>query len=142
MMKKMFILLVLILAFTGCTNATTEENDLKIEGVTTGIGSVDKSSFDKQKLTYEFTIGNRRSLIEDNSIKVVLTEWTKERLIEDKITQVRFNEESVLVKGYVIFDSKDLSKEDIMQQQSLIAGLKVMTKNGEEVFIKNDIHTE
>jgi hypothetical protein len=142
MMKKMFILLVLILAFTGCTNATTEENDLKIEGATTGIGSVDKSSFDKQKLTYEFTIGNRRNLIEDNSIKIVLTEWTKERLIEDKISQIRFNEESVLVKGYVIFDSKDLSKEDIMQQQPLITGLKVMTKNGEEVIIKNEIHTE
>jgi hypothetical protein len=146
-MKKLIMVLILFLVIVGCSNDKSSDgkNDLVIVNSMTSIGALEENnqSFDKQKLTYKFTISNKAELkIEESSIELVLIEWTKERLIEDKISEINFNEDNMIVKGYVIFDSKESSKEDIVENQPLIDGFKVKTQSGDEIIIKHEVHKE
>jgi hypothetical protein len=137
--KKIFVLLLTLLLFAGCSNTTPEKEEnkgLRIIGAMTSMGGVD-GTFDKQKLIYEFTISNKENLeVIEESIEIVLTNWTNEKLIENEVTERRFNEDNIIVKGYVIFDSKDLTKQDIVENEPFIDGVKISTKNDEEIFIK------
>ena len=126
--------------FAGCSNITAknEENtDLRIAGTSTSIGGVGET-IDKQKLNYEVTIINKENIsIIDDSIEIVLTDWINEKLIEQEITEKRFDEDKIIVKGYVIFDSKDLTKKDIIENEPFINGIKIRTKNEKELLIKH-----
>lgn len=62
----------------------------------------------------------------------------KENQIENKITEIIFDNESILIRGYVIFDAKGLSKKEIVNNQPFIKGVDLVTKEGEEIFIKSD----
>ncbi|WP_071395106.1 hypothetical protein [Bacillus tuaregi] len=44
----------------------------------------------------------------EDSIEIVLSDWTNEKLIKNKIAEKICNEGSIIVKGYLIFNSKDL----------------------------------
>ncbi|MDQ0232610.1 hypothetical protein [Metabacillus malikii] len=139
-MNKLLMMLVMLILFTGCSNMTTknEENtDLLISDALTSIGGVNES-FDRQKLSYEITIINKGNVpIIDDSIKVILTEWINEKLIEHEITEKRFNEDNIIVKGYVVFDSKGLTKNDIVENKSYINGINIETMNGKEILIEH-----
>ncbi|MEO4052452.1 hypothetical protein [Solibacillus sp. CAU 1738] len=139
-MKKILMLLVTLFLFAGCSNLTAknEENtDLRIADISTSIGGVGET-FEKQKLNYEITIINKKNIsIIDDSIETVLIDWINEKLIEQEITEKRFDEDKIIVKGYVIFESKDLTKKDIIENEPFINGIKIRTKNDEEVLIKH-----
>lgn len=139
-LNKLLMMLVMLILFTGCSNMTTknEENtDLLISDALTSIGGVNES-FDRQKLSYEITIINKGNVpIIDDSIKVILTEWINEKLIEHEITEKRFNEDNIIVKGYVVFDSKGLTKNDIVANKSYINGINIETMNGKEILIEH-----
>lgn len=58
--------------------------------------------------------------------------------IVNEIKEIRFNEENIIVKGYVIFDTEDMSKREIEEKEPFIDGIKVRTENeNQEIFIKN-----
>ncbi|MDQ0232703.1 hypothetical protein [Metabacillus malikii] len=139
-MNKLLMMLVMLILFTGCSNMTTknEENtDLLISDALTSISGVNES-FDRQNLSYEITIINKGNVpIIDDSIKVILTEWINEKLIEHEITEKRFNEDNIIVKGYVVFDSKGLTKNDIVENKSYINGINIETMNGKEILIEH-----
>jgi len=140
-MKKILVLLLTLIIFTGCSNTTSkkeENNILQITAAMTSIGAVDEA-FDKQKLSYEFTISNKGNLpIFEESIKIILTDWINEKQIVNKIEETRFNEENIIVKGYVIFNTKDMSKREIEEKEPFIEGIKIRTESDdEEIFIKN-----
>ena len=139
-LKKILTLLALLFLTAGCSNitSTNEENTgLRIAGTSTSIGGVGES-FDKQKLNYEVTIINKENIsIIDDSIEIDLTDWINEKLIEQEITEKRFDEDKIIVIGYVIFDSKDLTKKEIIENEPFINGIKVRTNNDEEVLIKH-----
>ncbi|WP_035209902.1 hypothetical protein, partial [Mesobacillus boroniphilus] len=136
------LLLLIIFVVAGCSNTSAdkeEDPDFNIIDAMTSIGAVDET-FDKQKLQYEFTIDKGKSTIKEDSIQVVLTDWTKDKLIENKITEKRFNEDNIVVKGYVIFESKELTKKNITENQPLIEGIKVNNESDEEIFIKREFN--
>lgn len=60
------------------------------------------------------------------------------KVIENKTTEKNFNEDKIIVKGYIILDSKDLTKKDIVKNEPFINGIKIRTKNEEEILIKYD----
>lgn len=138
--KKIFgLLLLMVFTIVGCSNTTTEKEkdiDFQIVDAMTSIGGIDET-FDKQKLNYEFTIDKGNSLVKEDSIEIVLTDWTNEKLIKSEITEKRFNEDSIVVKGYVIFDSKDLTKKDIVDNEPLIDGIKATTESNKEIYIQH-----
>jgi len=136
-MKKNFILLALIIfIISGCSDASIEEvsKGLDISNYQTSIGAADDShTFDKQKFSYDITISNQEKIeIKRDSVEIVLTDWIKEKQLENKITDLTFNSESIIMKGYVIFDTKGLNKKEIVGHQPFIDGISVETNDGEK----------
>ncbi|WP_313798950.1 hypothetical protein [Cytobacillus sp.] len=137
-MNKILVPLMTLYLLTGCSNITAKNNDLQIADALISIGEV-SGTFDKQKINYEFTISGKGNVsIIDNSIEFVLTDWTNEKLIEHKTIEKSFHEDKILVKGYVIFDSKDLTKKDIIKNEPFINGVKIRNKNEEVILFKYD----
>lgn len=140
-MKKIFVLLLTLFIFTGCSNTIVEneENeDLQITDAMASIGGVDET-LDKQKLSYEMTISNKGELpVVEESIEIFFTDWINERLIENEIKEKKFDEDNIMVKGFVIFDTMDLSKNDILENEPFIDGIKISTESDEEIFIRSN----
>jgi len=143
-LKKVFILLALILlVISGCSNLKKEDDDknkgFDIGGIQSGIGSIDDTNtFDKQKFSYEITISNKeKTEVKRESIEVVLTEWIEQKQMENKIIELTFDAESIVIKGYVIFDAKGLTKNEIVNHEPFIDGVSIVTETGEKIPIKS-----
>ena len=142
-MKKFFMLLVLIvLSIVGYSYLKTEDvtnKGLQISNMQLGIGSVGNTdTFDQQKLRYDITISNaEKTELKKDSVEIVLSDWIKRQQQENKITEITFDNESVIIKGYVIFDTKGLSKEQIISHEPFLDGVNVVTDAGEKIFIKS-----
>ena len=142
-MKKFFMLLVLIvLSIVGYSYLKTEDvtnKGLQISNMQLGIGSVGNTdTFDQQKLRYDITISNaEKTELKKDSVEIVLSDWIKRQQQENKITEITFDNESVIIKGYVIFDTKGLSKEQIISHDPFLDGVNVVTDAGEKIFIKS-----
>ncbi|HWO77400.1 MAG TPA: hypothetical protein VNM69_16160 [Bacillus sp. (in: firmicutes)] len=139
-MKKLFMLVLTLFYLAGCANITYEEienADLFIDNALISIGDVDKT-FDKQKIKYSFLINNKGYIeVNEDSIGIVLTDWINDNLIESKITSASINEGYIIVRGYVIFGTKDLTKKEISLKEPFISGIKIRTKNGKEILINH-----
>ncbi|MBS4174504.1 hypothetical protein [Bacillus sp. FJAT-49736] len=138
-MKKACVLLVTLLLLASCSSAKTEKEqnaDLRIVDAVISIGGVNNSN-DKQKLNYAFTISNEgKLLLQKDSIQIMLNNWTRKKSIENKITEKNCRRDSISIKGYVIFSSKDVQKEEIAINEPLITGIKMKKENGKEVIVK------
>jgi hypothetical protein len=145
-MSKIIVFLGIILfTVSGCSNLTTEDiesEDLKISNMQSGIGAIDDTeTFDKQKFSYDITLSNKdKTEIKSESINIVFTEWIKQNQLENKVTDIVFDTESIIIKGYVNFDTKGLSKKEIISQQPFIDGVSVETDAGDKIFIKSQFH--
>lgn len=145
-MNKNFILLALILlVISGCSNSKTEvdkNKGLEFIGFQSGIGAADNTNtFDKQKLQYDITISNKKKMkFKKESIEMVLTDWIKQNQMDNKITKITFDNENIIIKGYVSFDATGLTKEDIVKNEPFIDGVNIVTDDGEKIFLKQQFH--
>lgn len=134
----------MILIASGCSSSKTDENDenkgLAISNFQNGIGGEgDTASFDKQKFSYEFIISNEdKTEIKSDSIEIELTHWIKQNQIENELTEVTFEPATVVIKGFIISDTKGLSKREILNQEPFIDSIIVVTGAGEKIVLKND----
>lgn len=145
-MKKIILFLgIILLTISGCSNSTTEDVEnkgLEISNMQSGIGAMDDTNtFDKQKFSYDITISNKEKMeLKEESIEIVFTDWIKQNQIEDKITEITFDTESIIIKGYVTFNTKGLNKQEIVNHQPFIDGVKVVTEAEEEIFLQSQFH--
>jgi len=78
--------------------------------------------------------------VKEESIEIVLTDWIKQNQIEDKITEITFDTENIIIKGYVTFNTKGINKKEIVNNQPFTDGVKVVTEAEEEIFLKSQFH--
>ena len=139
-MKKFMVLIsVVLLIVTGCTTTYQPNTDsnagMELGTVATGMGSTD-GTFNKQKLTYDITINNPNKLkIKEKLPKPVLTKWTKQNVLEKKVTKRTFNDKSFEVKGYIIIHTQDMGKKDINKKSPFIKGVEVVDHSGKKHFV-------
>ena len=136
------LLALIVLSIVGYSYLKTEDvtnKGLQISNMQLGIGSVGNTdTFDQQKLRYDITISNaEKTELKKDSVEIVLSDWIKRQQQENKITEITFDNESVIIKGYVIFDTKGLSKEQIISHEPFLDGVNVVTDAGEKIFIKS-----
>ncbi|AYC30092.1 hypothetical protein [Paenisporosarcina cavernae] len=142
-MKKIIVLLgVIVLTLSACSNTGTEEEKnkrLEITNMQLGIGAIDNTDqLEIQKFSYDLTISNEEKLaLNEESIEIVLTDWMMQHTLEDKMTEKNFESESIHIKGYVTFNTKGLSKKEIIDHSPFIEGVKMVNKAGEEIFLKS-----
>ena len=141
MKKTLMLALLTLFVISGCSSFVTEDEKnegLEFSNYHYGIGSIDKTdTFDKQKFQYDITISNKhKTKIKKESIEIVLTDWINEKQTDKKITEMNFDNDNLIIKGYVIFDTKGLTKEQIVSHEPFINGVKVVTDLGMEIIIK------
>ena len=136
------LLVLIVLSIVGYSYLKTEDvtnKGLQISNMQLGIGTVGNTdTFDQQKLRYDITISNaEKTELKKDSVEIVLSDWIKRQQLENKITEITFNNESVIIKGYIIFNTKGLDKEQIISHDPFIYGVNVVTDAGEKIFIKS-----
>ena len=141
MKKTLMLALLTLFVISGCSSSETEDDKnkgLEFSNYQYGIGSIDNTdTFDKQKLQYDITISNKeKTKLKKESVEIVLTDWINEKQTDNKITEINFNNDNINIKGYVIFDTKGLTKEQIISNEPFIKGVKVVTDLGMEILIK------
>ena len=141
MKKTLMIALLTLFIISGCSSSVPEDDKnkgLEFSNYQYGIGSIDETdSLDKQKFKYDITISNKhKTKIKKESIEIVLTDWINEKKTDNKITKINFDNDKLIIKGYVIFDTKGLTKEQIVSHEPFINGVKVVTDLGMEIIIK------
>ena len=141
-MRGIFILALLtLLVISDCSKFKIEgdqNKELEFSDYKYGIGSVDNTNtFDEQKLRYDITIRNtEKTKFKKDSIELVITDWINEKQTDNKITEINFDNDNIIIKGYVIFETKGLTKEQILSHEPFIKGIKVVTDLGMEILIK------
>lgn len=133
--------LLILFVISGCSSSETEDyknKGFEFSNYQYGIGSTDNTdTFDNQKLQYDVTISNKqKTKLKKESIEIVLTDWINQKQTDNKITEINFNNDNINIKGYVIFDTKGLTKEQILSHEPFINGVKVVTDLGMEILIK------
>lgn len=128
------VLMVILLLVTACTEKEPLNRvGIEIAGINSSIGVVgDKvDDFETQSFQYTITLSNNEATdIKIVSISPILSEEFLERVItEDTTIQVNktiFKENYLNVSGEIIFDAKGLSKEQIIDLEPFINGIKII----------------
>ncbi|MCG7343705.1 hypothetical protein MHZ92_06145 [Sporosarcina sp. ACRSL] len=138
-MKQIFGILILflciVIAYSNFNKTSGRESKevLQLSNRMLTIGEF--GSMDEQKLSYEFSISNKGGkIVQEDSIDIVMSEWLAERKLEDKMTEKTIHVGSIDIKGYIIFDAHNLTKQDIANKR-LIDGIKMKDNNDEEIMI-------
>ncbi|MFD1739612.1 hypothetical protein ACFSCX_24315 [Bacillus salitolerans] len=146
-MKRIFILLcgLFLVAVTvaGCSNVAktsdkTENTGFQMASSTVSIGAVEETKTDIQKLSYEFVMTNdKHKAIQENSVEIMQTDWLKDLIIDQQITEITIHMDDLVIKGYIIFDTKGLTKEEIVSNEPFLEGVKFSTVDGAEHVINH-----
>ncbi len=144
-MKKLTLLLVVLLmvSLTGCysqgENRTMKEG-IKIIGMVSSLGAVkgEEDNFERQSYRYSVTIQNYdKSDYNIISIQPVLGSDFLKR-VENKENKVIVNgtlpsEQSLTIDGEIIFETKGLSKEEIIGMEPFIEKFNILEERVLEV---------
>lgn len=127
-----------LLLLAGCNiNASSNDseknqNGLQVSDMSTALGAVG-DSLDKTKFSYTITIYNK----EDENIYIscvepILGKDVKDRLISSDlkvdVEKTVSTNGSVEIKGEIIFDTKNMTKQQIMELEPFITGIKVSSE--------------
>ncbi len=128
----------LSLLMTGCSifDCRTEKDSksgLQIYSITTSIGAIDNNNFDIQRFSYSIYLTNEDS--EKQYVKwiePVLGDSFAKRVTNQDL-KVNINKpieanENIEIEGELIFDSGDLSKQDIVDLEPYITDIKIVSE--------------
>lgn len=128
-----FVLILL----TGCNlsdsaNNSIKQNGLQVSDMLTALGAVG-DSLDKTKFSYTITIYNKED--EDiyiSQVEPILGKDAKDRLISSDlkvdVEKTVSANESIEIKGEIILDTKEISKQQIVELEPFITGIKVLSE--------------
>ncbi|TYP47666.1 hypothetical protein [Thermosediminibacter litoriperuensis] len=136
--KKILVLLCAIISvlvlLAGCSanGSGKSQNGLQITDMSTALGAVG-DSLDKTKFSYTMTVYNK-----DNEdvyitwVEPILGENVRKRLISSElkvdVEQTVSANESIEIKGEIILDTKGMSKQQVMELEPFITGIKVSSE--------------
>ncbi|KUG02877.1 hypothetical protein ASZ90_019743 [hydrocarbon metagenome] len=124
----------LLLVFTpGCTQVQQSSKGLQICSMTSAIGAVEEDTIDQQRISYAINIRNdsdQQTYI--SFVEPLLAAGINGRLLSGD-TRVEVKKKvaahgSLDIKGEFIFDSKNLSKQDIIAMEPIITGYRIGTE--------------
>jgi hypothetical protein len=140
MLKKSIISIIVsilftFIFFTGCGTKTQiqTKGGLKISGWSSGLGSVNGTDLDKSKFSYSINLTNENeSIIFIKSVQPSVDGKIINKIInKDIIVTVNKDikpNETIQVSGEIIFDTKGLTKSDIVKLEPFITDIKVLTE--------------
>lgn len=139
-MKKIYIIIVLmlILSLFGCSQKNNDSlKDFIISG-SSSIGATidDLDNFDEQKYSFSYSITSQTGkLNEVDDIIPVIGENYIDRIITNEPLKIEHKEDDIEIQGNVVFNSKGLTKEQIVEFGQVIPTFKIITKDNIEYTI-------
>jgi len=133
------VLLMISLSAIGCTSLGLEKdqaNDktgLQIYSMSTGLGAVSSENTDQHRLTYTINLTNE----DDNEayiqwIEPILGVGIKDKILTEDLKVVVEksipSKGSIEINGVVVFNTKGLSKQEIVELEPFITGIKVVSE--------------
>lgn len=106
---------------------------LKVNGWSSGLGSISETDLDKTKFSYSINLTNENGkIIFIKSIQPLVNETIKSKVLSKEIVvnvdkEIKPNE-AIEIKGEIIFDTKGLTKSDIVKFEPFITDIKVSTE--------------
>lgn len=133
---KGFIFIVLLAFLLGGCSAdtqTSEPMEVSLHEMTFSMEGDEELGH--QLMTYDITLTHSKGLaINVDSIEPLIAGWIEERMLEHEIVELEKLEGTDLrIKGKVIFDSNELSKEEMMElasQDESVQGILFQTVAG------------
>jgi hypothetical protein len=136
-------ILCFFVLFVGYNSTKAQINikgGLKINGWSSGLGSVNETDLDKTKFSYSINLTNENEKnIFIKSIQPLVNEGIKNKIISNEMAvdvnkDIRPNE-TIQINGEIIVDTKGLTKSDIVKLEPFITDIKVSTD--ETIRLKN-----
>jgi hypothetical protein len=133
----LWIMVFVLILLTGCNlsdsaNNSIKQNGLQVSDMLTALGAVG-DSLDKTKFSYTITIYNKED--EDiyiSQVEPILGKDAKDRLISSDlkvdVEKTVSANESIEIKGEIILDTKEISKQQIVELEPFITGIKVLSE--------------
>ncbi len=124
---------MVLVCFSGCAESQQACKGLQICSMTSAIGGVEQNQTDKQRMSYAINLSNdsdQETYI--SFVEPLLSASINGRIISGD-TRIEVNKKlaargSLEVKGEFVFDSQDLSKQDILALEPIITGYRVGTE--------------
>ena len=125
----------------GCTSGEREDtkSSLQIYSMSTGLGAISRENTHQQCLTYTINLTNEKDQ-EDyiEWIEPILGEGIKDKVINEdlkvNVKQSISAKGSLEVEGEIVFNTQGLTKEEIINLEPFITGIKV---GSEKVIVIN-----
>lgn len=129
----MVMLICTIFMFGGCKNNSQSENGIYINSIQTSIGAVGENTNDVENQSFKYTLqltNNEEDDLEIISIEPILTE-NFEKLVLSKDLIMNINKiiskgNNLEVSGEIIFNTKGMSKEEILNMEPFVKEVKII----------------
>ena len=141
MFKKLIITIIIsilgvFIFFMGVNSTKVQiqtKGGLKINGWSSGLGSVNETDLDKTKFSYLVNLTNENDKkIFIKSIQPLVNETIKNKIISKEIVVVVNKDikanETTQIKGEIIIDTKGLGKTDIIKLEPFITDIRISTE--------------
>ncbi|MFS1512658.1 hypothetical protein VQL36_09500 [Chengkuizengella sp. SCS-71B] len=129
MKNKSIWVLILIILLTACAE---EERSI---GIVDQTMSLSYENEDIQKLSFSFIVNSSQKI---KTVKLDIVNEIKNRLMETNIEILKMDEYHYNLKGFLLINTEDMSKEDIVSFDTFINNiiLENMDGSSEELTVK------
>ncbi len=131
---SMCIILFISSIFSGCLVCQTNEpQGFIVYSMTSSLGGVNENNFDFTKYSYSIELTNE-NLINTKIISVepILKDSIRDMVLDDNlavdVNKIVSPGDTITIEGALIIDTKGLSKDEILNLEPFIAGIKVNSK--------------
>lgn len=131
---KVVFLVLNIIILSACTNNEVQyKGGLHIYNWSSSLGGVEKDNIDLTKYSYSINVTNENPTeITVLSIEPVLSETVKQMYKEGElelvVNEIVNPKESIEIKGEIIFNTKELSKQEISALRPFITNINIKSK--------------
>lgn len=127
------LFLLIVFLFSGCaanTPVIQENNGLFVGSLSTALGAADDDSLDETLFSFDINLtNNEESDVFISTAEVIVNEAVANRL-KSKLEPIELNKalkpgETIAIQGELAFETKGMSKEEIVKLEPFITDLKV-----------------
>lgn len=127
------ITLLITVAINSINNQGKQQEGLKVHSWSSSLGSVGEVGLDETKFSYSFDLTNENEdEIFVESLEPIVNKDIIDRVLSEEL-EVTVNEkiahgESIQISGEIKFDTKGLSKKEIVELEPFITDIKVSSQ--------------
>ena len=131
------ILIVSLISCSAESDIDETKSDFYINNMSAGLGSINENDLDNSRYTYTIYLASGNKKIEQIAeVKLIYGDKIADKIITESPIEIVFNKDYVEINGDIVFDTKGLGKEQIVELEPYIYSLNVILKDKSESIIQ------